>query len=182
KQGEVFRGRWEAVRQPAKSTDAPKIAPSDTEMSALWDSIYGDGFYVANVLGTRLYGRGFLKTSNGDTLKVEFIGRKKPQMTQMLSAVPLKASEKTTKATSTRSRFPKAAGGCKFRTPSEPVRNLPLALYVVPTTVRERTLYSAPDRLLVKIVVGACPSRTLSQPRFGTFLVCQPLYFSTETF
>ncbi|HJZ66279.1 MAG TPA: hypothetical protein VKD70_18280 [Candidatus Acidoferrum sp.] len=72
KQGEVFRGRWEAVRQPAKSTDAPKIAPSDTEMSALWDSIYGDGFYVANVLGTRLYGRGFLKTSNGDTLKVEF--------------------------------------------------------------------------------------------------------------
>ena len=72
KQGEVFRGRWEAVRQPAKSTDAPKIAPSDTEMSALWDSIYGDGFYVANVLGTRLYGRGSLKTSNGDTLKVEF--------------------------------------------------------------------------------------------------------------
>lgn len=71
-QGQVFNGRWEAVRQPAKSTDAPKMAPSDTEMAALWDSIYGNGFYVAHVLGTRLYGRGSLKSSNGDTLKVEF--------------------------------------------------------------------------------------------------------------
>ena len=71
-QGEVFNGRWEAVRQPAKSTSAPQIAPSDAEMAPLWDSVYGNGFYVAHVLGTRLYGRGSLKASNGDTLKVEF--------------------------------------------------------------------------------------------------------------
>ena len=71
-QGTVFSGRWETVRQPAKSTEAPQTAASDTEMATLWDSIYGNGFYVANVLGTRLYGRGSLKAGNGDTLKVEF--------------------------------------------------------------------------------------------------------------
>jgi hypothetical protein len=41
-------------------------------MAQLWDSIYGDGFYVAHVLGTRLYARASLKANNGDTLKVEF--------------------------------------------------------------------------------------------------------------
>lgn len=71
-QGEVFNGRWEAVRQPSKSTNTPQTPPTDAEMAPLWDSIYGDGFYVAHVLGTRLYGRGSLKASNGDTLKVEF--------------------------------------------------------------------------------------------------------------
>jgi hypothetical protein len=71
-QGQVFEGHWEAVRQPTKSTDAPQTSPSDAEMAPLWDSIYGNGFYVAHVLGTRLYGRGSLKASNGDTLKVEF--------------------------------------------------------------------------------------------------------------
>jgi len=71
-QGEIFSGRWEAVRQPAKSTDAPKISPSNAEMSVLSDSLYGNGFYVANVLGTRLYGRGSLKASSGKVYKIKF--------------------------------------------------------------------------------------------------------------
>lgn len=76
-QGEVFQGRWEAVRQPAKSTAAPTAAPADSDMAPLWDSVYGSGFYVAHVLGTRLYARATLagKTGagkTGDSLKVEF--------------------------------------------------------------------------------------------------------------
>ena len=71
-QGEVFQGRWEAVKQPVKSTDAPPTPPADSEMIPIWDSIYGNGFYVAHVLGTRLYGRGSLTGKGGDSLKVEF--------------------------------------------------------------------------------------------------------------
>lgn len=71
-QGEVFQGKWQAVKQPAKSTDAPTNLPADSEMVPIWDSIYGNGFYVAHVLGTRLYGRGSLTGSKGDSLKVEF--------------------------------------------------------------------------------------------------------------
>jgi hypothetical protein len=71
-QGEVFQGRWEPIKQPKKSTAAPAAAPSDSEMVPLWDSIYGNGFYVAHVLGSKYYARGLLTGANGDSLKVEF--------------------------------------------------------------------------------------------------------------
>ena len=71
-QGEVFQGRWKAVKQPAKSTAAPSAAPADSDMAPLWDSVYGSGFYVAHVLGTRLYARASLAGKTGDSLKVEF--------------------------------------------------------------------------------------------------------------
>ena len=71
-QGEVFTGRWDTVKRPTKSGDATGVTTKDEEMAQLWDSIYGDGFYVAHVLGTRLYARASLKANNGDTLKVEF--------------------------------------------------------------------------------------------------------------
>src|SRR2546429_1110866 len=71
-QGEVFQGRWEAVKQPAKSTAAPSAAPADSEMAPLWDSVYGSGFYVAHVLGTRLYARASLAGKTGGLLKGEF--------------------------------------------------------------------------------------------------------------
>jgi hypothetical protein len=71
-QGEVFTGRWDTVKRPTKSGDAAGATTKDEEMARLWDSIYGDGFYVAHVLGTRLYARASLKASNGNSLKVEF--------------------------------------------------------------------------------------------------------------
>lgn len=71
-QGQVFRGRWEAVKRPNTSTTTPPSPPTDNEMAPLWDSIYGNGFYVAHVLGMRLYGRGSLTGNGGSTLKVEF--------------------------------------------------------------------------------------------------------------
>ncbi|HWZ99816.1 MAG TPA: hypothetical protein VN025_18810 [Candidatus Dormibacteraeota bacterium] len=71
-QGEMFQGRWETIQLPKKSTDAPVMAPTDNEMVPLWDSIYGNGFYVAHVLGSKFYARASLTGANGDSLKVEF--------------------------------------------------------------------------------------------------------------
>jgi hypothetical protein len=76
-QGEVFQGRWETIQQPKKSSDAPAVAPSDNEMVPLWDSIYGNGFYVAHVLGSTLYARASMTGANGDSLKVEFYREEK---------------------------------------------------------------------------------------------------------
>src|SRR5262249_45340182 len=71
-QGEVFRGRWQMVKQPTKTTQAPAVAPTDNEMAALWDSIYGNGFFVGHILGSRQYGRASLQGNAGSVLKVEF--------------------------------------------------------------------------------------------------------------
>jgi hypothetical protein len=89
--GEFFTGRWEAVKRPEKSTDAPNVVPRDEEMAPLWDSIYGNGFYVAHVLGTRLYARASLKSKSGDSLKVEFY---RPEGNSKGDIEPLAASIK----------------------------------------------------------------------------------------
>src|SRR2546430_44551 len=88
-QGEVFQGRWKAVKQPAKSTAAPSAAPADSDMAPLWDSVYGSGFYVAHVLGTRLYARASLAGKTGDSLKVEFY---RPEGGGNSEAVPILGS------------------------------------------------------------------------------------------
>ena len=77
-QGELFQGKWVTVTRPSKSTAAPVTAAADSEMAQIWDSIYGEGFYVSHVLGTRLYGRAGLATKNGDSLKVEFYRPEQP--------------------------------------------------------------------------------------------------------
>jgi hypothetical protein len=89
--GAVFTGHWEAVKRPEKSTDAPLVAPKDEEMAPIWDSIYGNGFYVAHVLGTRLYARASLKSKNGDSLNVEFY---RSEESNKANTAPLAASIK----------------------------------------------------------------------------------------
>lgn len=70
--GEVFKGRWELVRRPNNAKDAAATgAPSAGSMSAEWDLVFGQGFYVAHVLGARLYGRAELTGSRGTILNVE---------------------------------------------------------------------------------------------------------------
>ena len=71
-QGEVYKGRWATIEQPKQSTDSPSGAPGDREMVSLWDSIYGNGFYVAHVLGSKWYAKAVMTGSSGNSLKAEF--------------------------------------------------------------------------------------------------------------
>jgi hypothetical protein len=60
--GEKCKGDWSA------------ISPSDPnarQMSAVWDSVYGSGFFVAHVLGSRVFAAAVLKGNKGTTLNVQ---------------------------------------------------------------------------------------------------------------
>ena len=61
--GEVCKGSWAPVRQDD---------PSAGTMAADWDIVYGAGFFVANVLGNRVFARAILNGTHGTTLNVEF--------------------------------------------------------------------------------------------------------------
>jgi hypothetical protein len=62
-EGEVYRGSWTTIRQDD---------PSGSAMAVEWDSVYGRGFFVANVLGNPVFGRAVLTGTKGTTLNVEF--------------------------------------------------------------------------------------------------------------
>jgi len=68
--GELCKGHWATVSRPNTSEAATTAATADN-MSAEWDTVYGTGFYVANVLGERLYARAVLAGNRGTTLRVE---------------------------------------------------------------------------------------------------------------
>jgi hypothetical protein len=70
--GEVCKGRWEIVARP-KTSGAP-VSANDTakpNLASEWDIVYGPGYYVAHVLGSRLYGRAVVSGDRGTVLNVE---------------------------------------------------------------------------------------------------------------
>lgn len=69
--GEIFKGRWS--REAYINSDPATLAQQRaTDIRAAWDVVYGDGYYVANVLGSLIHARGELKGCNGTALQVEF--------------------------------------------------------------------------------------------------------------
>lgn len=67
KDGEDCRGHWSTV---------PQNDPLAAAMSAVWDSVYGTGFFQANVLGDAAFARATLTGTRGTTLNVQFYLRK----------------------------------------------------------------------------------------------------------
>jgi hypothetical protein len=47
--------------------------PSARQMSTEWDQVYGNGFFVANVLGKSTFGRSALTCTNATKLNLEFL-------------------------------------------------------------------------------------------------------------
>jgi hypothetical protein len=71
--GEIGKGRWSQVGP----VHAPKGATTSTAsatsgMASLWDTVYGPGFYVSHVLGSRLYAEAVVTGDRGTVLNVEF--------------------------------------------------------------------------------------------------------------
>jgi hypothetical protein len=63
--GEICNGQWTLVRETAAT------GATGSAMSSVWDNVYGQGFYVAHVLGSRLYARSVASGNRGTTLHVE---------------------------------------------------------------------------------------------------------------
>ena len=72
KDGEDCRGHWAAV---------PQDDPSAAAMSAVWDSVYGQGFFQANVLGNMAFARATLTGTRGTTLNIQYYLRNPAAMT-----------------------------------------------------------------------------------------------------
>jgi hypothetical protein len=70
--GEICKGPWGQVL-PSD--------PSANKMSSEWDLVYGQGFFVANVLGSSSLYRGDLTGTAGTTLHVEFFLHNPQDMT-----------------------------------------------------------------------------------------------------
>lgn len=70
--GEKCQGSWSLVR-PVKTrvVAGHTESPTEHDLSPAWDSIYGTGFYVANVLGARQYGRAKLVGEQGSIVYLE---------------------------------------------------------------------------------------------------------------
>ena len=70
--GEVCHGNWTQIKQDD---------PSANKMSAQWDLVYGQGFFVAHVLGNPVFARAVLTSPQGTTLNVEFYDPKPGDVT-----------------------------------------------------------------------------------------------------
>jgi hypothetical protein len=70
--GEACKGRWQTVPRPKPEKGATSATdPAAGNMTAEWDLVYGSGFYVAHVLGQRLYIRSTLTGNRGTILTTE---------------------------------------------------------------------------------------------------------------
>ena len=70
---ETFQGQWS--RDPYINGDAKSLALlRETDIAAVWDVVFGQGFYMANVMGAVGHARATITGSKGTTIQVEFGG------------------------------------------------------------------------------------------------------------
>ena len=65
--GEVCKGRWTLMQPPSPTAN---YAPSD--LAPVWDQVYGSGYYLAHVVGTRFYAKAEARGNRGTTFDMEF--------------------------------------------------------------------------------------------------------------
>jgi len=69
--GEIGNGRWSQIARPNRSSDSGAPAAASDDMIAAWDTVYGQGFYTAHVLGARLYAKAEVTGNQGTVLHVQ---------------------------------------------------------------------------------------------------------------
>ncbi len=68
--GEVCKGAWDMVNR-IQTQGSQKNANPAPNLSAAWDTVYGQGFYTAHILGSKLHVESTLTGSKGTILHVE---------------------------------------------------------------------------------------------------------------
>ena len=71
--GEVCQGPWAFVSKtiPDNTSHSSAASPVPRDLAADWDLVYGPGFYIAHVVGNRLYARAMLTGNAGTIMYVE---------------------------------------------------------------------------------------------------------------
>jgi len=73
--GESFAGTWSIVTAStanAKPPGDPTSYPPQPNLAFAWDAVYGQGYYVANILGSQTLGQGVVTGNEGTVLQIEF--------------------------------------------------------------------------------------------------------------
>ena len=75
--GEVCSGKWGFISRTTATKDGSSAAgvappPPSVNMDADWDLVYGQGYYVAHVVGNKLYARATLTGQKGTVIYAEF--------------------------------------------------------------------------------------------------------------
>ena len=72
--GEVCTGHWTHVDRSNNANGTQTVtAAGKPDMAAVWDTVYGPGFYTGHVLGNGYYGTAVLTGDRGSTVDLEFI-------------------------------------------------------------------------------------------------------------
>jgi hypothetical protein len=77
--GETFIGRWAIVRPSFVDPDQPGTPagdPPQPNLAAAWDVVYGQGYFLANVLGEPI-GQAIVTGNQGTVLQLEFFNQHK---------------------------------------------------------------------------------------------------------
>jgi len=69
--GEVFSGPWKAISVNERAKRATAGDPGQFSLATAWDTVYGQGFYTAHVLGTPLFAQAVLTGNQGTVLQAE---------------------------------------------------------------------------------------------------------------
>ena len=69
--GEVFSGPWKMISVKKRMKSAATGAPGQLSLASAWDTVYGQDFYTAHVLGTPLFVQAVLTGNQGTVLQVE---------------------------------------------------------------------------------------------------------------
>lgn len=70
--GETAAGRWKWTQtESAASGSSSANSAAAENMASVWDAVYGQGFYVSHVLGSKPFARAELAGNRGTTLQIE---------------------------------------------------------------------------------------------------------------
>ena len=70
--GEAFSGPWQMAYNKSGNQVGGTSTPVNASMAAAWDAVYGQGFYVAHILGANRVGHMALTGTQGTVLQVEW--------------------------------------------------------------------------------------------------------------
>jgi len=73
--GETFQGTWSIVTATfanSKTPGTPANYPPQANLAFAWDLVYGQGYYVATILGSENVGQAIATGDRGTVLQIEF--------------------------------------------------------------------------------------------------------------
>jgi hypothetical protein len=73
--GETFQGTWSIVTATfanSKPAGTPASYPPQPNLAFAWDLVYGQGYYVATILGSENVGQAMATGDRGTVLQIEF--------------------------------------------------------------------------------------------------------------